>query len=73
MDHSIKEVHVYTNRIGTLYISLKKWGKSGLVYFRNFIVIIIDKRYKVQIIYILGLKKSTLQSLQVKKKKLLLI
>lgn len=53
MDHS-KEVHVYTNRIGTLYISLKKWGKSGLVYFRNFIVIIIDKRYKVQIIYILG-------------------
>lgn len=54
MDHSIKEVHVYTNRIGTLYISLKKWGKSGLVYFRNFIVIIMDKRYKVQIIYILG-------------------
>lgn len=47
MDYFIKEVYVYINRIGIFYISFKKWGKSGFVYFRNFIVIIIDKRYKV--------------------------
>lgn len=45
MDHSTREV--YTNRICTFFISLKNGAK---VYFRNSIVIMIDKGYKVQII-----------------------